>query len=69
MSKPKLNDRLDARPKGYQWKSKKSTIFYALGLDWNWKEWLINNPYKKHVNTVKKHTVRNNLAVKRFFRK
>ena len=68
-SKPKLNDGLDVRPKGYWWKSKKSTIFYVLGLDWIWQEWPMNNPYSEHVSTVKKHTIRNNPAVKYFCRK
>ena len=67
-SKPKFDDGLDAWPKGYRWRSKESTIFYALGLDWDWEEWPINNPYSGHISMVKKHTVRNNSVVKCFCR-
>ena len=67
--KPKLDDGLDAQPKGYQWKSKEFIVFYALGLDWDWQEWPINNPYSGQVSIVKKHNARNGPAVKCFCRK
>ena len=34
-SKLKFDDVLDARSKGYWWRFKESTIFYALSLDWD----------------------------------
>ena len=32
----KLDDGLEAWPKGYRWRFKEFTLFYALGLGWDW---------------------------------
>jgi len=33
--KPKLDNGLEARPKGYRWRFGEFALFYALGLGWD----------------------------------